>query len=206
MRIFYNYLAHFIHPLPTAEQAAERLTRVGLEVEGIEEVETIKGGLSQVVVGHVIDVQPHPDAERLRVTQVEVSQDHPLQIVCGAPNVALGQKVLVALVGCTLYPQGGEEALKIKKSKIRGVESHGMICAEDELGIGQSHDGIMVLPENAKVGMPAAEYLNMGSNTTLEIGLTPNRTDAMSHYGVARELMSASDDEVKSSSFLHQYD
>lgn len=204
MRIFYNYLAHFIHPLPTAEQAAERLTRVGLEVEGIEEVETIKGGLNQVVVGHVVDVQPHPDAERLRVTQVEVGQEGPLQIVCGAPNVALGQKVLVALVGCTLYPQGGEEALKIKKSKIRGVESHGMICAEDELGIGQSHDGIMVLPENAKVGMLAAEYLNMGSNTTLEIGLTPNRTDAMSHYGVARELMAASDEDVKSSSFLQK--
>ena len=203
MRIYYNYLAHFIHPLPPVEQAAERLTRVGLEVEGIEEVETIKGGLNHVVVGHVVDVQPHPDAERLRVTQVEVGQESPLQIVCGAPNVALGQKVLVALVGCTLYPQGGDEALKIKKSKIRGVESYGMICAEDELGIGQSHDGIMVLSEDATIGMPAAEYLKMGSNTTLEIGLTPNRTDAMSHYGVARELMAASDD-VKSSSFLQK--
>ncbi len=204
MRIYYNYLAHFIHPLPPVEQAAERLTRVGLEVEGIEEVETIKGGLNHVVVGHVVDVQPHPDAERLRVTQVEVGQESPLQIVCGAPNVAIGQKVLVALVGCTLYPQDGDEALKIKKSKIRGVESHGMICAEDELGIGQSHDGIMVLSEDATIGMSAAEYLKMGSNTTLEIGLTPNRTDAMSHYGVARELMAASDDEVKSNSFLQK--
>jgi phenylalanyl-tRNA synthetase beta chain len=204
MRIHYNYLAHFIHPLPTAEQAAERLTRVGLEVEGIEEIESIKGGLQLVIVGQVLDVQPHPDAERLRVTHVNVGQELPLQIVCGAPNVAAGQKVLVALVGSTLYPQGGDEALKIKKSKIRGVESHGMICAEDELGIGQSHDGILVLSEEAIVGTPAAEYLHLGTITSLEIGLTPNRTDAMSHYGVARELMAASGEELKSNSFLQK--
>ncbi|MBM3428347.1 MAG: phenylalanine--tRNA ligase subunit beta [Bacteroidetes bacterium] len=204
MRIHYNYLAQFVSPLPNAEQAAEILTRVGLEVEGIEKVESVKGGLQDVVVGHVIDVVPHPDADRLRITQVNVGADVPLQIVCGAPNVAVDQKVLVALVGATLYPGGGDEALKIKKSKIRGVGSMGMICAEDELGIGTSHDGIMVLSENATIGTPAAEYLQLSAQEILEIGLTPNRTDAMSHYGVARELIAGANGEIKSNSFLQK--
>ncbi len=204
MRIHYNYLAHFVTPLPNVEQAAEILTRVGLEVEGIEKHESVKGGLKDVVVGEVISVAPHPDADRLRVTQVNVGAESNLQIVCGAPNVAEGQKVIVALVGSTLYPGGGDEALKIKKSKIRGIESMGMICAEDELGIGTSHDGIMVLSENATVGQPAAEYLQISEQEILEIGLTPNRTDAMSHYGVARELMAGSNGALKSNSFLQK--
>lgn len=204
MRIHYNYLAHFVSPLPNAEQAAEILTRVGLEVEGIERLESVKGGLKDVVIGQVMEVVQHPDADRLRITQVNVGQEAPLQIVCGAPNVAVGQKVLVALVGSTLYPGGGDEALKIKKSKIRGVESFGMICAEDELGIGTSHDGIMVLPETVIVGTPAAEHLQLSEQEILEIGLTPNRTDAMSHLGVARELLAGSNGEFKSQSFLQK--
>jgi phenylalanyl-tRNA synthetase beta chain len=204
MRIHYNYLAHFVSPLPNAEQAAEILTRVGLEVEGIERLESVKGGLKDVFIGQVMEVVQHPDADRLRITQVNVGQEAPLQIVCGAPNVAVGQKVLVALVGSTLYPGGGDEALKIKKSKIRGVESFGMICAEDELGIGTSHDGIMVLPETVIVGTPAAEHLQLSEQEILEIGLTPNRTDAMSHLGVARELLAGSNGEFKSQSFLQK--
>ncbi len=204
MRIHYNYLAQFVSPLPNAEQAAEILTRIGLEVEGIERMESVKGGLRDVVIGEVMEVVQHPDADRLRITQVNVGQEALLQIVCGAPNVALGQKVLVALVGCTLYPGDGNEPLKIKKSKIRGVESYGMICAEDELGIGTSHDGIMVLPENATIGMPAADFLQLTQQEVLEIGLTPNRTDAMSHYGVARELIAGSNGECKSQSFLQK--
>jgi phenylalanyl-tRNA synthetase beta chain len=195
MRIHYNYLAQFVSPLPNAEQAAEILTRIGLEVEGIERMESVKGGLRDVVIGEVMEVVQHPDADRLRITQVNVGQEALLQIVCGAPNVAIGQKVLVALVGSTLYPGDGNEPLKIKKSKIRGVESFGMICAEDELGIGTSHDGIMVLPENATIGMPAANFLQLTQQEVLEIGLTPNRTDAMSHYGVARELIAGSNGE-----------
>jgi phenylalanyl-tRNA synthetase beta chain len=204
MRIHYNFLAQFVSPLPNAEQAAEILTRIGLEVEGIERMESVKGGLKDVVIGEVMEVVQHPDADRLRITQVNVGQEALLQIVCGAPNVAAGQKVLVALVGSTLYPGDGNEPLKIKKSKIRGVESFGMICAEDELGIGTSHDGIMVLPENATIGMPAAEFLQLTQQEVLEIGLTPNRTDAMSHYGVARELIAGSNGECKSQSFLQK--
>lgn len=204
MRIHYNYLAQFVSPLPNAEQAAEILTRVGLEVEGIEKTESIKGGLQDVVVGQVMEVVQHPDADRLRITQVNVGQENLLQIVCGAPNVAVNQKVLVALVGSTLYPGGGDEALKIKKSKIRGVESFGMICAEDELGIGNSHDGIIVLPADVAVGTPAAQYLQLSEQEVLEIGLTPNRTDAMSHFGVARELIAGSSGEIKSQSFLQK--
>jgi phenylalanyl-tRNA synthetase beta chain len=204
MRIHYNYLAHFVQPLPNVEQAAEILTRVGLEVEGIEKHESVKGGLKDVVIGQVMSVEQHPDADRLRITQVNVGGESLLQIVCGAPNVAEGQKVIVALVGSTLYPGGGDEALKIKKSKIRGVESMGMICAEDELGIGTSHDGIMVLSENATIGQAAAEYLQIAEQEILEIGLTPNRTDAMSHYGVARELMAGANGALKSQSFLQK--
>lgn len=189
MKIIYSYLGQFIQPLPPVETGAALLTSCGLEVEHIESVESIQGGLKNVVTGEVLSVEPHPDADRLRVTTVKVSAEaEALQIVCGAPNVAAGQKVIVALTGAILYPQGSEEPLKIKKSKIRGVESNGMICAEDELGIGHSHDGILILPSETMVGINAAEYFQLTSLEVVEIGLTPNRTDAMSHWGVAREL------------------
>jgi phenylalanyl-tRNA synthetase beta chain len=189
MKIIYSYLDQFIQPLPSVETGATLLTACGLEVEHIESIESIRGGLQNVVIGHVLTVVPHPDADRLRVTTVQVADTaEALQIVCGAPNVAVGQKVVVALSGAVLYPLGSEEPLKIKKSKIRGVESNGMICAEDELGIGHSHDGILVLPAETNVGTSAAAYFQLTSLDVIEIGLTPNRTDAMSHWGVAREL------------------
>ncbi len=189
MKIIYSYLDQFIQPLPAINIGSELLTACGLEVEHIEKIESIKGGLAHVKAGEVLTVTPHPDADRLRVTQVLVETGgEPLQIVCGAPNVAEGQKVMVALVGAILYPNGSEEALKIKKSKIRGVESNGMICAEDELGIGTSHDGILILPAETPIGTEAAHFFNLRSSEVMEIGLTPNRTDAMSHWGVAREL------------------
>ncbi|MBK6526468.1 MAG: hypothetical protein IPG07_13545 [Crocinitomicaceae bacterium] len=150
-------------------------------------VETVKGGLEGVLTGEVIELNQHPDADRLKVTKVNIGTTELLQIVCGAPNVEAGQKVLVATVGTTLFP-AGEEPIKIKKSKIRGVESEGMICAEDELGIGESHDGIMVLPAETIVGQSARKYLNIEDDYIFEIGLTSNRSDAMSHIGVARDL------------------
>ena len=164
------------------------LTDIGLEVDSVEKVESIRGGLAGVVVGGC----PACDG-RARVRQVAVLTGalggaEPLNVVCGGPNVAAGQKVLVATIGAVLYPTGEEEGFKIKKSKIRGVESFGMICAEDELGIGTAHDGIMVLPQDATVGMPAAEYLELKEDYVIEIGLTPNRADATSHDGVARDL------------------
>lgn len=186
MKISYNWLKEYISTDLPAEKTAEILTDIGLEVEGLEKVESIKGGLEGVVIGEVIEVSQHPNADRLKLTKVEVGHAEPLGIVCGAPNVAVGQKVLVALVGSTLYPKG--EAFKIKKSKIRGEASEGMLCAEDELGLGASHEGIMVLDESAKVGMPAAEYFHLEADDVFEIGLTPNRIDAASHYGVARDL------------------
>lgn len=168
----------------------EVLTSAGLEVEAIEKVEAIPGGLLGVVVGEVLTCEKHPDADRLRITTVNLGEGEPVQIVCGAPNVAAGQKVLVATVGTKLFPSSGEP-LTIKKGKIRGAESLGMICAEDELGLGQSHDGIMILDANATVGTPAAKFLNIAEDYCIEIGLTPNRTDAFSHYGVARDLAAA---------------
>lgn len=187
MKIAYNWLKTYINTDLSAEQMGEILTDTGLEVEGIEKVETVKGGLANVVVGHVLTKTPHPDADRLNVTTVDVGTGEPLQIVCGAPNVAAGQKVIVALVGATLYPNP-EEPLKIKKSKIRGIESSGMICAEDELGLGHSHDGILVLDLTTKIGLTAREYFNIEDDYIIEIGLTPNRADAMGHIGVARDL------------------
>ncbi len=189
MKISYNWLKEYINTdLPPAT-IAEILTDTGLEVEGVEEIETIKGGLRGVVIGEVLTCEPHPNADRLKKTTVNVGNGEPLQIVCGAPNVAAGQKVPVATVGTTIYTDEGD--FKIKKSKIRGEVSQGMICAEDELNLGGSHDGIMVLDTDAKVGTPAAEYFNIESDHVFEIGLTPNRTDAMSHYGVARDLRAA---------------
>ncbi|NOQ74755.1 MAG: phenylalanine--tRNA ligase subunit beta [Crocinitomix sp.] len=188
MKISYNWLKTYIDTDLSAQRVAEILTDTGLEVEGLEKVETIKGGLEGVVIGHVLTKEPHPDADRLNVTTVSVGTGEPVQIVCGAPNVAAGQKVVVATVGSTLYPSPEEPPLKIKKSKIRGIESFGMICAEDELGLGQSHDGIMVLDAATEVGLTAKEFFNIEDDYLIEIGLTPNRADAMGHYGVARDL------------------
>ncbi|MDP4717225.1 MAG: phenylalanine--tRNA ligase subunit beta, partial [Flavobacteriales bacterium] len=190
MKISYKLLSQLVQPLPSHDLVAATLTRTGLEVEGIESVEKIPGGLKGVVVGHVLECAKHPDADRLSITKVNLGEGEPVQIVCGAPNVAAGQKVLVATVGTTLYPSSGE-AFTIKKSKIRGAESIGMICAEDELGLGASHDGILILPEETEVGTPAAAALNIESDACLEIGITPNRTDALSHAGVARDFAAA---------------
>lgn len=186
MKISYNWLKEYINLTVNPDQTAEILTDIGLEVEGIERFETVKGGLEGVVIGEIKAIVPHPNADRLQLTKVDVGHSELLDIVCGAPNVAEGQKVVVALVGCTLYPD--ERGFKIKKSKIRGEVSEGMLCAEDELGLGESHDGIMVLDSLAKVGMPAADYFQLESDTVFEIGLTPNRIDAASHFGVARDL------------------
>ncbi len=187
MKISYNWLKQFLNLDWEAKQTAELLTDLGLEVEGIEEFESVRGGLEGVIVGEVISCIKHPNADRLKLTTVDLGNGDPVQIVCGAPNVEKGQKVPVATVGSTLYPVNGEE-FKIKKGKIRGEESHGMICAEDELGIGNSHDGILVLDESLKVGTAASEVFEIETDKVFEIGLTPNRADAMSHYGVARDL------------------
>ena len=188
MNISYNWLKRYLKCDLTAEQMVTILTDIGLEVEGFEKIETIKGGLQGVVVGEVLTSVDHPDSDHLHITSVDVGADEPLQIVCGAPNCRAGLKVLCATVGTVLYPDGGEEEFKIKRSKIRGVESLGMLCAEDELGIGASHDGIMELPQEAQVGMSAKEYLHIEDDYLIEIGLTPNRVDAASHIGVARDL------------------
>ena len=188
MKVSYKWLRQYIETDLTPEEMASVLTDIGLEIEGFEKTETVRGGLSGVVVGRVLTCEKHPDADKLKLTTVDLGDAVPTQIVCGAPNVAAGQKVLVATIGCTLYPQGEENGIKIKKSKIRGVESNGMICAEDELGLGDSHEGIMVLPDDAVPGTPARDLLGIEDDYTFEIGLTPNRIDAASHYGVARDL------------------
>jgi phenylalanyl-tRNA synthetase beta chain len=190
MKISYNWLKTYIQTDLTPQDMAAMLTNTGLEVEGVHPVEKIKGNLEGVVVGEVLTCIQHPNADRLRLTTVNIGADEPLHIVCGAPNVAAHQKVLVATVGTTLHFSNGE-SIKLKKGKIRGEVSDGMICAEDELGLGQSHDGIMVLDAAAVPGTSAASYLNLESDYMLEIGLTPNRTDAMSHFGVARDLRAA---------------
>ena len=188
MNISYNWLKRYIATDLPAEKIAEILTDIGLEVEGFEKIETVKGGLWGVVVGEVVTCADHPDSDHLHVTTVDVGAAEPLQIVCGAANCRAGLKVLCATVGAVLYPDGGDKEFKIKRSKIRGVESLGMLCAEDELGIGSSHDGIMELPADAPVGMEAREYLHVEDDYLIEIGLTPNRVDAASHIGVARDL------------------
>lgn len=187
MKISYNWLKSLIDINQSAEEVAELLTSSGLEVEGIEAFESIKGGLQGIVIGEVVEKEKHPDADKLSLTKVNVGGPELLSIVCGAPNVASGQKVLVATIGAKLYPTSGE-SFEIKKSKIRGAVSEGMICAEDEIGLGSSHDGILILPNDAKVGTPAADYFKLEKDYILEIGLTPNRADAASHYGVARDL------------------
>ncbi|MFV0564773.1 MAG: phenylalanine--tRNA ligase subunit beta [Flavobacteriaceae bacterium] len=187
MKISYNWLKQFIKVDWTAEQTGELLTDLGLEVEGITPYQSIKGGLEGVVVGEVLTCIQHPNADKLKLTTVNIGEEEPLKIVCGAPNVVAGQKVPVATIGTTLYTPEGE-AWAIKKGKIRGEDSHGMICAEDELGLGKSHDGIMVLSNDLKVGTPCAEIFEIENDKVFEIGLTPNRADAMSHWGVARDL------------------
>lgn len=187
MNISYNWLKRYITLNDSAEQVAQILTSIGLEVGKVEKVQTIKGGLEGLVVGEVITCIDHPNSDHLHITTTRVAPNaEPLQIVCGAPNVAAGQKVIVATVGTVLYD--GDEKFTIKKGKIRGEESLGMICAEDEIGVGSSHDGIMVLPDDTPVGMPAKEYFGVEDDTLIEVDITPNRADGASHYGVARDL------------------
>lgn len=186
MKISYKWLKDLMNFNLTAEETAAYLTDCGLEVEGVETFETVKGGLRGLKIGEVLTCEAHPNSDHLHVTTVNVGEGEPLHIVCGAPNVAAGQKVVVATIGTVLY--NGDESFTIKKSKLRGEPSEGMICAEDEIGLGNSHDGIMVLPEEAVPGTPAAEYFHVESDTVFEIGLTPNRCDAICHVGVARDL------------------
>lgn len=188
MNISYNWLKDYVDFDLLPEELAAALTSIGLETGGVEEIQTIKGGLDGLVIGEVLTSVDHPDSDHLHITTVNVGQGEPLQIVCGAPNVAAGQKVVVALIGTKLY--SGDESFTIKKSKIRGVESFGMICAEDEIGIGTSHAGIIVLPQDAEVGTLAKDYYNIKSDYILEVDITPNRVDATSHFGIARDLYS----------------
>ena len=187
MTVSYNWLKDYLKFDLTPEKVAEVLTFTGLEVEHVETVEQIPGGLAGVVVAEVLECVAHPDSDHLHITKLNIGQAEPLQVVCGAPNVAAGQKVMLATVGTRLVDIHGEE-LKLKKSKIRGVESLGMICAQDELGIGEDHSGIMVLEPDAVPGTPAKDYLKLSCDTVYEIGLTPNRIDGASHIGVARDL------------------
>jgi phenylalanyl-tRNA synthetase beta chain len=186
MKISYNWLKQYLTTSLKPEEMSDILTSIGLEVEGCEKFSSVKGGLDLVIVGKVISCESHPNADKLTVTHVDTGNGNLLRIVCGAPNVSAGQKVAVALPGAVIYP--GEQKLTIKKTRIRGENSEGMICAEDELGLGDSHDGIMVLDNDAVTGTPAAEYFNVENDSVFEIGLTPNRIDAASHYGVARDL------------------
>ena len=187
MNISYNWLKEYVDFNLQPQEVAEALTSIGLEVGGVEEVESVRGGLKGLVVGHVLTCEAHPNSDHMHICTVDLGTGEPAQIVCGAPNVAAGQKVIVATLGTVLYgPEG--ESFTIKRSKLRGVESLGMICAEDEIGIGQSHDGIMILPAETPVGMPAAEYFQLESDYLIEVDITPNRADACSHYGVARDL------------------
>jgi len=186
MNVSYKWLKEYVDFDLTPEEVCAALTSEGLEVDALEEVQSIKGGLKGLYVGKVLTCEMHPNSDHLHVTTVDLGKDTPSQIVCGAPNVAAGQKVIVADLGCVLYD--GDKEFQIKKSKLRGVESCGMICAEDEIGIGSSHDGIIVLPDDAVVGTPAAEYYHLESDWLIEIDITANRADALSHWGVARDL------------------
>ena len=186
MNISYKWLKEYVDFDLTAQQVCDALTSTGLEVDALEEVQSIKGGLKGLYVGKVLTCEPHPNSDHLHVTTVDLGKGEPSQIVCGAPNVAAGQKVIVADLGCVLYD--GDQEFVIKKSKLRGVESNGMICAEDEIGIGNDHAGIIVLPEDAVVGTPAAEYYHLESDWLIEVDITANRADGLSHWGVARDL------------------
>lgn len=186
MNISYKWLKEYVDFDLTPQEVCDALTSGGLEVGALEEVQSIKGGLKGLYIGKVLTCEMHPNSDHLHVTTVDLGHETPSQIVCGAPNVAAGQKVVVADIGCVLYD--GDKEFVIKKSKLRGVDSFGMICAEDEIGVGTSHDGIIVLPDEAKVGMPAAEYYNLESDWLIEVDITANRADALSHWGVARDL------------------
>ena len=186
MNISYKWLKDYVDFDLTPQEVCDALTSTGLEVGALEEVQSIKGGLKGLYVGKVLTCEAHPNSDHLHVTTVDLGKGEPSQIVCGAPNVAAGQKVIVADLGCVLYD--GDKEFQIKKSKLRGVESCGMICAEDEIGVGASHDGIIVLPEDAVVGQPAAEYYHLESDWLIEVDITANRADALSHWGVARDL------------------
>ena len=185
MNISYKWLKEYVDFDLSADEVGKALTSMGLEVEAVEEVQSIKGGLQGLVVGQVLTCEPHPNSDHMHVTTVDEGNGLVQQIVCGAPNVAAGQKVIVAQLGCVLYD--GDKEFTIKKSKLRGIESNGMICAEDEIGVGTSHDGIIVLPEDAVVGTPAAEYYGLESDFVIEVDITPNHSDACSHWGVARD-------------------
>ena len=202
MRISYNWIKQFIKTDLKSEEIADILTDLGLEVEGVDAFESLKGGLQGVVVGHVLTCEKHPDADKLKITTVDLGDGNaPVQIVCGAPNVAAGQKVPVATIGTKLFDKEGN-AFEIKKGKIRGQESHGMICAEDELGLGESHDGIMILDAALQAGTLAAKVFDIETDEVFEIGLTPNRADAMSHMGVARDLRAGLLQRGKSSELI----
>ncbi len=196
MKISYNWLKEYIQIHESPEKIGQLLTDTGLEVEGIDKIEPVEGGLHGIVIGEVLTCAQHSNADKLKVTTVDIGKDEPAPIVCGAPNVAVGQKVIVATVGTTLYPTG-HDPFKIKKAKIRGEVSEGMICAEDEIGIGTSHDGIMVLDTNLTNGTPAIEYFNLEDDHIFEIGLTPNRADATSHIGTARDLKAVLNREIQ---------
>ena len=186
MKISYKWLKEYVDFDLTPQETADALTSTGLEVDALEEVQAVKGGLKGLFVGKVLTCVAHPNSDHLHVTTVDLGKGESRQIVCGAPNVAAGQKVIVADLGCVLYD--GDNEFTIKKSKLRGVESYGMICAEDEIGIGTAHDGIIVLPDEAVEGTPAAEYYHLESDWVIDIDITANRADALSHYGVARDL------------------
>ena len=186
MNISYKWLKEYVDFSLTPQQVADALTSEGLEVDSLEEVPAIRGGLKGIVVGEVLECDPHPDSDHMHVCSVNLGEKEPVQIVCGASNIAKGQKVMVATIGCVLYD--GDKEFKIKKSRLRGIDSYGMICAEDEIGVGKDHKGIIVLPQDTKPGTPAAEYYNLESDYVIEIDITPNRADACSHYGVARDL------------------
>ena len=186
MNISYNWLKEYVDFDLTPEEVSAALTSIGLETDGVEEVQSIKGGLEGLVVGEVLTCEPHPNSDHMHITTVDLGEGEPVQIVCGAANVAAGQKVIVATLGTKLYD--GDQSFTIKKSKLRGVESNGMICAEDEIGVGTSHDGIIVLPQDVVPGTLAKDYYNIKSDYVFEVDITPNRADACSHYGVARDL------------------
>lgn len=186
MNISYKWLKEYVDFDLNPQEVADALTSEGLEVDGVEEIQAIKGGLEGLVVAQVLTCEPHPNSDHMHVCQVDLGTGEPVQIVCGAPNVAAGQKVIAATLGTKLYD--GDQCFTIKKSKLRGVESYGMLCAEDEIGVGESHDGIIVLPEDTVTGMKAAQYYNLESDWVIEVDITPNRADACSHYGVARDL------------------
>ena len=195
MKISYNWLREYVPTLQSPEEVARLLTFSGLEVEDIEKAESIKGGLDKYFIGKVLTCEMHPNSDHLHITTVDVGEERPLNIVCGAPNVAQGQKVVVATIGAKVYE--GDEFFTIKKSKLRGAESEGMICSEKELQLGNNHDGILVLPEEAKEGTPAKEYFNIKTDSIFEIGLTANRSDATSHIGVGRDLVAILSSQVK---------